>query len=54
MVLTSATSKQAMLLKLTAPWEDQIDEAYERKSAKYQELVDEGQLNDFASKMRAH
>lgn len=43
MALTTAT-EQVMLLELRVPWEDQIDEANERKSAKYQELVQEFQL----------
>ena len=30
-----------MLLELTVPWEERIEEAYERKNLKYQEL-DEG------------
>lgn len=42
---TLGTSKQVMLPGLTVPWEDQIDEAYEKKSAKYQELVEECQLD---------
>lgn len=41
MVLTSATCKQLLLLELTVPWEDCIDEANKRKQSKYQELVEE-------------
>lgn len=44
-MLTSATSKQVMLLKLLVPWEDQIDKTNEGRSTKYQELVEECQLN---------
>lgn len=40
-MLTSATSKQVVLLELTAPWEDCIEEANERKKAKYHALVEE-------------
>lgn len=40
MVLTSDTSKQVLLIELTVPWEDPIEEANERKWSKYQELVE--------------
>ncbi|KAJ8004371.1 hypothetical protein DPEC_G00158500 [Dallia pectoralis] len=35
MLLISETSKQIILLELTVPWEDRIEEANERKRAKY-------------------
>ena len=38
-VLTSLTTKQVVLLELTVPWEDRIEEAHERKRAKYSDLV---------------
>lgn len=41
MLLISETSKQIVLLELTIPWEDRIEEANERKRAKYAELVEE-------------
>jgi hypothetical protein len=44
-VIWSTATKQAMLLELTVPWEDRIGEAYERKTLKYQELVQECQQN---------
>ncbi|XP_058485986.1 uncharacterized protein LOC131459868 [Solea solea] len=39
------TSKQIVLLELTVPWEDRIEEANERKRAKYAALVEECQRN---------
>ncbi|KAK7930435.1 hypothetical protein WMY93_006830 [Mugilogobius chulae] len=41
MVLLSETTRQVLLLELTVPWEDRIEEAFERKRAKYRELVDQ-------------
>ncbi|XP_062387675.1 uncharacterized protein LOC134076569 [Sardina pilchardus] len=39
MVLVSETSRQVVLLELTVPWEDRMEEAFERKRAKYEGLV---------------
>lgn len=39
--ITSATSKQVLLLELTVLWGNHIDEVNERKQSKYQELVEE-------------
>ncbi|XP_056097411.1 uncharacterized protein LOC130076370 [Rhinichthys klamathensis goyatoka] len=39
-VLTSEASKQVILLELTVPWEDRMEEANERKRAKYSQLVE--------------
>lgn len=41
MILLSETTKQLIMLELTVPWEERMDEANESKRAKYQELVDE-------------
>lgn len=41
MVLMSSSSKQVVLLELTVPWEDRMEEAQERKKSKYVELVAE-------------
>ncbi|XP_062848878.1 ankyrin repeat domain-containing protein 26 isoform X2 [Trichomycterus rosablanca] len=40
-VLTSESTKQVVLVELTVPWEDRVEEANERKRAKYSELVAE-------------
>lgn len=37
----SASKKHVLLLELTVPWEDRIEEANERKQSKYQELVEQ-------------
>ncbi|TWW77850.1 uncharacterized protein LOC130535078 [Takifugu flavidus] len=41
MIITSEASKHLIMLELTVPWEERIEEANERKRAKYQELVEE-------------
>ena len=41
MVITSEASKYLIILELTVPWEERIEEANERKRAKYRELVEE-------------
>jgi len=38
-VMWSSSTKMVVLLELTVPWEERVEEAYERKMAKYQELV---------------
>ena len=40
-VLWSPTTKSLVMIELTVPWEERIEEAYERKLAKYQELVED-------------
>jgi hypothetical protein len=42
-VLWSASTKALVMLELTVPWEERIEEAYERKKAKYQQLVEDCQ-----------
>ena len=39
-VLWSETAKKLVTIELTVPWEARCEEAYERKKAKYTELVD--------------
>eukprot|EP00066_Takifugu_rubripes_P027132 XP_011616398.1 PREDICTED: uncharacterized protein LOC105418502 [Takifugu rubripes] len=41
MIITSEASKHLIMLELIVPWEERIEEANERKRAKYQELVEE-------------
>ncbi|VDI13370.1 Hypothetical predicted protein [Mytilus galloprovincialis] len=45
-VIWSPGTRQAVLLELTVPWEDRIEEAYERKMAKYQQLVEDCKQRD--------
>ncbi len=40
-LLLSESTKQGVLLELTVPWEDRLEEAFERKLAKYKGLVSE-------------
>nr|XP_014269084.2 uncharacterized protein LOC106676625 [Maylandia zebra] len=41
LIIISEASKQLIMLELTVPWEERIEEANERKRGKYQELVQE-------------
>ena len=41
MVIFSNSTKQVIMMELTVPWEERMDEAQERKRAKYQELTEE-------------
>ncbi|XP_061589349.1 uncharacterized protein LOC133454644 [Cololabis saira] len=41
MVLGSESTRQVVLLELTVPWKDRMEEAFERKRAKYEELAGE-------------
>ncbi|XP_056127556.1 uncharacterized protein LOC130105540 [Rhinichthys klamathensis goyatoka] len=50
MVLMSAASKQVVLLELTVPWEDRMEEAQERKRAKYADLVAECRRNGWKAR----
>ncbi|KAK2918194.1 hypothetical protein Q8A73_004940 [Channa argus] len=40
-VLTSASSKQVLLVELSVPWEDSMEKANELKQFKYQEFIEE-------------
>ncbi|XP_030004234.1 uncharacterized protein LOC115429122 [Sphaeramia orbicularis] len=42
-VILSEATKQAVLLELTVPWEDRIEEAFERKLSKYTGLISDCQ-----------
>ena len=42
-VIWSRETRQVILLELTVPWEERIEEAHERKRSKYQELVEDCQ-----------
>ncbi|XP_038147774.1 uncharacterized protein LOC119787807 [Cyprinodon tularosa] len=50
MVLSSNSTRQVVLLELTVPWEDRIEEAQERKRAKYTELVAECRRNGWKAR----
>ena len=44
-VLFSDSTKQVVLLELTVPWEEHMEEAFERKLGKYQDLLDNCRVN---------
>ena len=50
MVLMSMASKQVVLLELTVPGEDRMEEAQERKRAKYADLVAECRRNGWKAR----
>ena len=41
LVLWSEVTKQVIMLELTVPWEERMEEAHQRKLLKYQQLVDD-------------
>ena len=45
LVLWSVGTKQVVMLELTVPWEERMEEAHQRKLCKYQELVDDCKSN---------
>ncbi|XP_063056078.1 uncharacterized protein LOC134450153 [Engraulis encrasicolus] len=49
-VLVSESTKQVVLLELTVPWEDRLEEAFERKLSKYAGLVSECQQSGWRAK----
>ena len=52
MVFMSGASKQVVLLEITAPWGDRIEEAQERKRAKYADLVAECRRNGWKARCK--
>ena len=46
-VLWSTQTKQVVMLELTVPWEERVEEANERKRLKYQDLVADCQNNGY-------
>ncbi|KAJ8352263.1 hypothetical protein SKAU_G00237390 [Synaphobranchus kaupii] len=51
MVLWSTTAKLAYVVELTVPWEDGVEEAYERKKNKYSELAIQAAQNGWKTKI---
>ncbi len=49
-ILVSEAAEQLILLELTVPWEERMEEAQERKREKYQELVDDCLRNGWRSR----
>jgi hypothetical protein len=50
MVLWSIKSRQVVVIELTVPWEEHIEEANERKRSKYQQLVEDYQQNGWKTR----
>ena len=50
LVLMSESTRQVILLELTVPWEDRMEEAFERKRAKYEELAGECRRNGWMTR----
>ena len=48
-VIWSKTSKQAVIIEPTVPWEERIEEAHERKNTKYQEQVETCRENGWST-----
>ena len=45
MIIVSEASKSIVLIELTVPWEDRIEEAHELKRSKYEPLLLDAQQN---------
>ena len=51
-VLWSPSKKKALIIELTVPWEDAVDEAFERKHLRYAELAAEAQQRGWNTEVR--
>ncbi|XP_050960924.1 uncharacterized protein LOC127162191, partial [Labeo rohita] len=49
-ILVSEATRQLILLELTVPWEERMEEAQERKRGKYQELVEQCRINGWRTR----
>ncbi len=49
-ILVSEATKQLILLELTVPWEERMEEAQERKREKYQELMEDCRRNGWRTR----
>lgn len=52
LVLWSPSLKKVYIIELTVPWEDAVDEAYERKHLRYAELAAEAQHRGWNAEVR--
>ena len=52
LVLWSPSQKKVFIIELTVPWEDAVDEAYERKHLRYAELAAEAQHRGWNAEVR--
>ncbi|XP_078586276.1 uncharacterized protein LOC144868177 [Branchiostoma floridae x Branchiostoma japonicum] len=51
LVLWSEDQKSVLIIELTVPWEENIQEAYERKKLKYEELADQCKQQGWRSRV---
>ena len=51
LVLWSSSTKKVYIVELTVPWEDAVEEAYERKSLKYAELAADAEQRGWKAKV---
>ena len=49
MIVTSESTKNIVLIELTVPWEDRIDEAHELKRSKYEPILLDAQRNGWTT-----
>ena len=49
MIITSESTKCIVLIELTVPWEDRIDEAHELKRSKYEQILLDAQRNGWTT-----
>ena len=52
LVLWSPSLKKVYIIELTVPWEDAVDEAYERKHLRYADLAAEAQHRGWNAEVR--
>ena len=52
LVLWSASIKKAYIIELTVPWEESMEEAYERKHLRYSELAAEARHRGWSTEVR--
>ena len=51
-LLWSPSLRKVFIIELTVPWEDSVDEAYERKHLRYAELAAEAQHRGWNTEVR--
>ncbi|KAK7886737.1 hypothetical protein WMY93_026358 [Mugilogobius chulae] len=51
LVLWSPSLRKVLIVELTVPWEDSVDEAYERKSLKYSDLAAEAEQRGWKARV---
>lgn len=52
MIIGSDSTRQSIIVELTVPWEERMDEANDRKRAKYQELVEDSRRQGWRARCK--